>query len=60
MILIWANFNAQSFIHLKLSTKCWELFFLCQYMFATAVGNDVQTKYCKECLCLDPSMAAGR
>ena len=27
MILIWANFNAQSFIHLKLSMKCLELFF---------------------------------
>ena len=27
MILIWANFNAQSFIHLKLSMQCSELFF---------------------------------
>ena len=26
MILIWANFNAQLFIHLKLSMKCLELF----------------------------------
>ena len=28
MILIWANFNAQSFIHLKLSMQCSELFFM--------------------------------
>ena len=27
MILIWANFNAQSFIHLKLSIQSSELFF---------------------------------
>ena len=25
---IWANFNAQSFIHLKLSMQCSELFFM--------------------------------
>ena len=30
----------------------------CEWDGGDCCGDDVKTKYCKECLCLDPSMAA--
>ena len=49
MILIWANFNAQLFIHRKLSMKCLELFFYVstcsQQRCAAADLVRVQTKF---------------